>query len=133
MVCWSAEMKMTIQQFQWVTWLIMTHLFQEKGMVHSQLMRFKHLLKNVTSNGESCGSLEGQLNLLCDTDFYVDGDMVHIADMKVDRRFSEFFMLQLEKMHQVSVNSACLLDSPCKHQYWLVDNGANRHVCIDCN
>lgn len=65
------------------------------------LMRFKHLLKNVTATGETCGSLEGTLQLHCDTDFYVDGDMVHIADMKVDRRFSEFFMLQLEKLREV--------------------------------
>nr|VZI08779.1 unnamed protein product [Spirometra erinaceieuropaei] len=77
---------------------------KDENVVHSQLMRFKHLLKNVTSTRETCGSLEGQLQLLCDTDFYVDGDMIHIADMKVDRRFSEFFMLQLEKLHQVNNN-----------------------------
>ncbi|VDD77762.1 unnamed protein product [Mesocestoides corti] len=77
-------------------------LDEDEEGVHSLLMRFKHLLKNVTSTGESCGCLEGILKLLCDTDFYVDGDMVHIADMKVDRRFSEFFMLQLEKLRELN-------------------------------
>uniref|UniRef100_A0A0X3Q1L3 Eukaryotic translation initiation factor 3 subunit L n=1 Tax=Schistocephalus solidus TaxID=70667 RepID=A0A0X3Q1L3_SCHSO len=77
---------------------------KDENVVHSQLMRFKHLLKNVTTTRETCGSLEGKRQLLCDTDFYVDGDMIHIADMKVDRRFSDFFMLQLEKLHEVNHN-----------------------------
>ncbi|VDN11841.1 unnamed protein product [Dibothriocephalus latus] len=75
---------------------------KDENVVHSQLMRFKHLLKNVTTTRETCGSLYGKRQLLCDTDFYVDGEMIHIADMKVDRRFSDFFMLQLEKLHEAS-------------------------------
>ncbi|CDS43470.1 eukaryotic translation initiation factor 3 [Echinococcus multilocularis] len=77
-------------------------LEEDEENVHSLLMRFKHQLKNVTCTGETCGSLEGTLQLLCDTDFYVDGEMIHIADMKVDRRFSEFFMLQLEKLRELN-------------------------------
>ncbi|KAL5965296.1 Eukaryotic translation initiation factor 3 subunit L [Taenia solium] len=77
-------------------------LEEDEENVHSLLMRFKHQLKNVTCTGETCGSLEGTLQLFCDTDFYVDGEMIHIADMKVDRRFSEFFMLQLKKLRELN-------------------------------
>ncbi|KAM3184122.1 hypothetical protein ACTXT7_009017 [Hymenolepis weldensis] len=81
----------------------LSHFLNEnEEAVHSLLMCFKHQLKNLTCTEGTCGSLEGTLQLRCYTDFYVDGDMIHIADMKADRRYSEYFMLHLEKLREVN-------------------------------
>jgi translation initiation factor 3 subunit L len=36
-----------------------------------------------------------------DVDFYLDNDMIHIADVKVARNFGQFFIHSIQKMqHQ---------------------------------
>lgn len=42
--------------------------------------------------------LSGERAPSTDIDFYVDGDMVHIADIKVARSYGNFFIHQIQKM-----------------------------------
>lgn len=36
-----------------------------------------------------------------EVDFYINNDMVHIADTKVATRFSDFFIRQIQKTNEV--------------------------------
>jgi translation initiation factor 3 subunit L len=36
-----------------------------------------------------------------EVDFYINKEMVHIADTKVATRFSDFFILQIHKLNEV--------------------------------
>ncbi len=42
--------------------------------------------------------LSGDRQPSTDVDFYIDGDMVHIADIKVARSYGSFFVHQIQKM-----------------------------------
>lgn len=65
----------------------------------AKLMCYKHKLQNVVwSQG---GGLEGELQSGSDVDFYIDGEMIHVADTKVARRFGEFFIRQIAKLEEV--------------------------------
>ncbi len=37
-----------------------------------------------------------------EVDFYIHNDMIHIADTKVARRFSDYFIRQIHKLDEVS-------------------------------
>lgn len=38
-----------------------------------------------------------------EVDFYINNDMVHIADTKVATRFSDFFIRQIQKTNEVNL------------------------------
>ena len=42
--------------------------------------------------------LQGERVPSSDVDFYIDDDMLHIADIKVARCFGEYFVNQINKM-----------------------------------
>lgn len=50
--------------------------------LRTALMGYKHKMKSLVWTG-SPSSLEGQLRITSDIDFYVDCDMIHIAATKV--------------------------------------------------
>jgi translation initiation factor 3 subunit L len=65
--------------------------------VRSKLMCFKHKLK-------SCQAVAAERDpLATDVDFYVDGDMIHIADTKVTRHYGDFFVRHIHKYQEVNV------------------------------
>ncbi|KAL8567654.1 Eukaryotic translation initiation factor 3 subunit L [Nucella lapillus] len=71
--------------------------------LRTQLMCFKHKMKNVVwTKGTSC--LEGEFQSSSEVDFYVDGDMIHIADTKVARRYGDFFIRQIHKFEEITRN-----------------------------
>uniref|UniRef100_A0A8C9WBB0 Eukaryotic translation initiation factor 3 subunit L n=1 Tax=Scleropages formosus TaxID=113540 RepID=A0A8C9WBB0_SCLFO len=65
-----------------------------------QLLVFKHKMKNlVWTSGIS--ALDGEFQSASEVDFYVDKDMIHIADAKVARRYGDFFIRQIRKFEEV--------------------------------
>lgn len=43
-----------------------------------------------------------KLNYLFQLDFYIDNDMIHIADTKVAHRFGDFFIRKLLKFEELN-------------------------------
>ncbi|TGZ73468.1 hypothetical protein CRM22_001491 [Opisthorchis felineus] len=90
--------------------------------VHMSLMAYKYRLKQITglldaalgadtassaSTGAAFSSagtsdLSGPQQLYADLDFFVDENMIHVADTTVDRRFSEYFVRQIELLQQLA-------------------------------
>ncbi|XP_023929975.1 eukaryotic translation initiation factor 3 subunit L-like [Lingula anatina] len=68
--------------------------------LRNHLMCFKHKMKNVVWTG-SCSGLEGEFQSASEVDFYIDQDMIHIADTKVARRYGDFFIRQIHKFEEV--------------------------------
>merc|ERR1719384_1785630 len=65
------------------------------------LLRFKHKMMNkVWSKGTS--GLEGEFQSESEVDFYIDKNMIHIADTKVDRRYGDFFIRQIHKFEELN-------------------------------
>lgn len=57
---------------------------------HIQLLIFKHQMKNLVWT--SCtSSLDGKFQSASEAD-YIDKNMIHITDTKVDRRYGDFFI-----------------------------------------
>eukprot|EP00040_Diaphanoeca_grandis_P017930 m.94246 g.94246 ORF g.94246 m.94246 type:complete len:535 (-) comp26702_c0_seq1:442-2046(-) len=48
-------------------------------------------------------ALEGERVPTADVDFYIDNDMIHIADVKIERNFGEHFMHSIYKMSQEGI------------------------------
>ncbi|XP_022664137.1 eukaryotic translation initiation factor 3 subunit L-like [Varroa jacobsoni] len=65
---------------------------------HRQLMCFKHLMSNVVCTGG--GSLDGEFQTGSDMDFFIDKDMIHIADTKLARKYGEFFAKQYNRFEE---------------------------------
>ncbi|PNI48992.1 EIF3L isoform 5, partial [Pan troglodytes] len=65
-----------------------------------QLLVFKHKMKNlVWTSGIS--ALDGEFQSASEVDFYIDKDMIHIADTKVARRYGDFFIRQIHKFEEM--------------------------------
>ncbi|KAG0444653.1 hypothetical protein HPB47_013544 [Ixodes persulcatus] len=72
----------------------------EPDSFHCHLLSFKHKMKNVVwTKGSS--SLDGEFQSGSDVDFFIDGDMIHIADTKVARRYGDFYIRQYHKFEEV--------------------------------
>ncbi|XP_072029237.1 eukaryotic translation initiation factor 3 subunit L-like isoform X2 [Amphiura filiformis] len=69
----------------------------------TQLLCFKHKMKNLVWTKGSSG-LEGQFAASSEVDFYIDQDMIHIADTKVARRYGDFFIRQIHKFDEMNRN-----------------------------
>lgn len=65
---------------------------------HRKLMSFKHLMSNMVCTGS--GSLEGEFQTGSDMDFFIDKDMIHIADTKIARTYGEYFIRQYHKVEE---------------------------------
>jgi len=66
----------------------------------TNLMCFKHKMKNLVWTKGTSG-LEGEFQSASEVDFYVDKDMIHIADTKVARRYGDFFIRQFHKFDEI--------------------------------
>jgi len=67
------------------------------------LLCFKHKMHNVVWT-KGISSLDGEFQAGSEVDFYIDKDMVHIADTKVGRRYGDYFIRHIhimEELHRV--------------------------------
>lgn len=67
----------------------------------TQLLCFKHKMKNVVWTKGSSG-LEGKFQSGSELDFYIDNDMIHIADTKVSHRYGDFFIRKILKFEDLN-------------------------------
>jgi len=65
----------------------------------TQLLCYKHKTRGLVWTGES--PLNGDWTFSSDVDFYLDKDMVHITDTKVQRKYSEFFIRHIHKFDEI--------------------------------
>jgi len=69
--------------------------------LRTHLMCFKHKMKNVVWTRGMSG-LDGEFQSSSEVDFYIDKDMIHIADTKVARRYGDFFIRQVHKFEELN-------------------------------
>jgi len=74
-------------------------LEMDEKSFRKHLMCFKHKTRGVVWTGGP--PLNGELAAYSDVDFYLDKDMVHINDTKIQRRYSEFFIRHINKFHEI--------------------------------
>jgi len=68
--------------------------------LETNLLCFKHKMTNVVwTKGTS--ALEGDFQSESEVNFYIDNEMIHIADTKVDRRYGDFFIRQIHKFEEL--------------------------------
>ncbi|XP_055701323.1 eukaryotic translation initiation factor 3 subunit L isoform X2 [Phlebotomus papatasi] len=73
------------------------------------LLCFKHKMKNIVWTKGSSG-LEGKFKSGSELDFFIDNEMIHIADTKVSHRYGDFFIRKILKfedlnrrLHQIKI------------------------------
>merc|ERR1712012_811555 len=69
--------------------------------LEKHLLCFKHKMRNVVWT-KGVSALEGEFQTESEVDFYIDKNMIHIADTKVDRRFGDFFIRQIHKFEELN-------------------------------
>jgi len=69
--------------------------------LRKHLMCFKHKMKNVVWT-KGVSGLDGDFQSSSEVDFYIDKDMIHIADTKVARRYGDFFIRQIHKFEELN-------------------------------
>jgi translation initiation factor 3 subunit L len=74
----------------------------DEPTLREQLLRFKHKTRTLVSTTKGVKHLSGELQSSSDLDFYIDGDMIHIADTKVARRYGDFFIRQIYKLEEIA-------------------------------
>lgn len=79
---------------QWV-------LENEIKSLSSHLLCFKHKMKNVVWTKGTSG-LEGTFQSGSELDFYIDHDMIHIADTKVANPYGDFFIRKILKFEELN-------------------------------
>lgn len=65
------------------------------------LLCFKHKMKNIVWTKGASG-LEGKFQSGSELDFYIDNEMIHIADTKVSHRYGDFFMRKIVKFEDLN-------------------------------
>lgn len=65
------------------------------------LLCFKHKMKNIVWTKGTSG-LEGKFQSGSELDFYIDDDMIHIADTKVSHRYGDFFIRKILKFEDLN-------------------------------
>ncbi|KDR15818.1 eukaryotic translation initiation factor 3 subunit L [Zootermopsis nevadensis] len=65
------------------------------------LLCFKHKMKNVVWTRGTSG-LEGKFQSGSELDFYIDHEMIHIADTKVAHRYGDFFIRKILKFEDLN-------------------------------
>lgn len=66
----------------------------------TQLLCFKHKMNNVVCTKGS--GLEGKFQSGSELDFYIDNNMIHIADTKVSHRYGDFFIRKILKFEDLN-------------------------------
>lgn len=66
-----------------------------------QLLCFKHKMKNIVWTKGTSG-LGGEFQSGSELDFYIDHDMIHIADTKVAHRYGDFFIRKILKLKELN-------------------------------
>lgn len=86
-----------------------------------QLLAYKHKMRNMICVDSSVagagtkGGLDGEFVSSSDIDFYIDQDMIHIADTKVQRRYADYFLRQINHFEDLYGHvSAFRLQQPKK-------------------
>lgn len=76
---------------------------EEKNMqkLLTHLLCFKHKMKNIVWTKGTSG-LEGKFSSGSELDFYIDHDMIHIADTKVAQRYGDFFIRKIMKFEELN-------------------------------
>eukprot|EP01135_Chromosphaera_perkinsii_P009691 Nk52_evm17s1837 gene=Nk52_evmTU17s1837 len=74
------------------------NMSKEQFLTH--LLLFKHKTRNLVWLGEGSPS-NGEPHSSSDVDFYIVGDMIHIGDTKVARKYGEYFVRQINKFDDV--------------------------------
>lgn len=67
----------------------------------TQLLCFKHKMKNIVWTKGTSG-LDGIFQSGSELDFYMDGDMIHIADTTVSHRYADFFIRKILKFQELN-------------------------------
>jgi translation initiation factor 3 subunit L len=62
----------------------------------SQLLAYKHKTREIV-HGKG-PALSGEIALASDVDFYIERDMIHIVETRVQKRYSEFFIWNTDKL-----------------------------------
>ncbi|KAL5473116.1 hypothetical protein EMCRGX_G027562 [Ephydatia muelleri] len=75
---------------------------EDAEALREQLLRFKHKMRSLVSTSKGTNLLGGELQSSSDLDFYINGDMIHIADTKVARRYGDFFIRQINKLEELT-------------------------------
>ncbi|XP_053606103.1 eukaryotic translation initiation factor 3 subunit L [Plodia interpunctella] len=74
---------------------------REHAALAIHLLCFKHKMKNVVWTKGPSG-LDGNFQSGSELDFYIDNDMIHIADTKVAHRYGDFFIRKLLKFEELN-------------------------------
>ncbi|XP_074000255.1 eukaryotic translation initiation factor 3 subunit l [Rhodnius prolixus] len=76
-------------------------LENSKALLRTDLLCFKHKMKNVVWTKGTSG-LEGSFQSGSEIDFYMDHDMIHIADTKVANCYGDFFIRKILKFEDLN-------------------------------
>eukprot|EP00741_Cyanophora_paradoxa_P024419 tig00022075_g23578.t1 len=82
-------------------------LGQSESDFRTQMMCLKHKTRQLVWKGGA--ALQGAWSSASDVDFFIDVDMVHVADVKKQRSFVDYFVRHINKFDEIS---ASLLDAP---------------------
>lgn len=74
---------------------------REHAALAIHLLCFKHKMKNVVWTKGASG-LDGKFQSGSELDFYIDNDMIHIADTKVAHRYGDFFIRKILKFEELN-------------------------------
>ncbi|KAJ1529532.1 hypothetical protein ONE63_006305 [Megalurothrips usitatus] len=76
-------------------------LNKEMAALGIHLLCFKHKMKNVVWTKGASG-LDGKFQSGSELDFYIDNEMIHIADTKVAHRYGDFFIRKVLKFEELN-------------------------------
>ena len=72
----------------------------DQDALRVQLLAYKHKMQSMVVTAGNSG-LDGEFQSGSDVDFYIDGDMIHVADTKVARRYGDYFLRQIHKFEDM--------------------------------
>ncbi|XP_064406136.1 eukaryotic translation initiation factor 3 subunit L-like [Halichondria panicea] len=73
----------------------------DEATLQEHLLCFKHKTRCLVSTSKGTQHLAGEVQSISDLDFYIDGEMLHIADTKMARRYGDFFIRQIHKLEEI--------------------------------
>lgn len=71
----------------------------DENSFRTQLLCYKHKMRGLQWSRGSL--LSGEMETSSDVDFFIDKDMVHIHDAKIQRKYSEFFIRHINKFDSI--------------------------------
>tara|TARA_B110001452_G_scaffold266064_1_gene272008 strand:- start:217 stop:633 length:417 start_codon:yes stop_codon:yes gene_type:complete len=74
----------------------------DEATFREHLQCLKHKAHSLVWTGGS--PLSGQWASCADVEFYVDGEMAHVADTSLTRRHMDFFVKQINKLEEIICN-----------------------------